>query len=275
MKRKLLSISLSLLASISVFGQTGNLSRINMLTYGGLPLIDSTVSKPKILINDTYISAYDEDLRNPVWVAYRLGNAKGTLNIQKWERPELFVADERTTSKVDHDVYKGSGYDRGHMAPNATILAQYGQLGQMETFLMTNITPQKPVLNQKIWADLEALERDVISQDDTPNKEVHDVYVITGPIFGPSPIRIGKGTKSVAVPISFFRIIAFRKGYTGTFKAVSFIIPQEPPTQNIKDYYRSIDDIEQLTHIDFFPKLTETVQRNLESKKRDVQLNDL
>lgn len=272
MKKTFFLLALNLFTVLVAFCQTGDLSRINLLSTGGLPVVDSSFARPKILINETYISAYDENLRNPLWVAFRLGNAKGTLNVQKWERPDLFVADERTSSRVSHDAYTGSGYDRGHMAPNATMLSQYGQLGQMETFLMTNITPQKPALNQKIWADLEAKEREVISQDDTPNKEVHDVYVITGPIFDNSPQRIGQ---NVAVPVSFFRIIAFRKGYGGALKAVAFIIPQNPTTQNLADYYRTIDEIEQLTHINFFPKLTTTVQNNLESKKRDMQLNDL
>lgn len=261
-----------------VFGQIGNLSRINMLTYGGLPVVESSFSQPKVLINESYITAYDEKLRNPVWVAFRLGNYQDTAKIQKWdkiqkwERPDFFVADERTDSKVTHEAYDKSGYDRGHMAPNATMLYQYGQLAQLETFLMSNITPQKPNLNQKIWADLEKIERDVISQDDTKDKEVTDVYVITGPIFGSNPARI---KQDVAVPVSFFRIIAFRKGYFGTLKAVSFIIPQDVADRDLTRYLTTVDEIERLTHINFFPKLTDKVQHNLESKVRNLQLEDL
>ncbi|MGY3212485.1 DNA/RNA non-specific endonuclease [Mucilaginibacter sp. HD30] len=272
MKLKLFAFSLLLMVAGHVHAQMGDLSRINLLTYGGLPVMDSSLAIPRILINTAYISAYEENLRNPVWVAFRLGNAKGTLSVQNWERPDRFVADERTSSRVDHDAYNSTGYDRGHMAPNATMLSQYGQIGQLETYLMTNICPQKPALNQRIWSELEKQERDIISQDDTPGKEVHDVYVITGPIFGQTPARI---TQNVAVPESFYRIIAYRKGYNATLKAVAFIIPQDPPTQNLKDYYTTVDRIEQLTHINFFPKLSETVQRNLESKKRDMQLIDL
>src|SRR5699024_5993312 len=133
--------------------------------------------------------------------------------------------DYRTESKVDHDAYTRSGYHRGHLAPSATILSQFGQVGQLETYLMTNISPQSPSLNQGLWAELERLERESLSQDDTPNKEVHDLFVITGPVFGKQPKILPAG---VAVPVSFYRILAYRKGYTGTLKAVAFLFPQKP-----------------------------------------------
>lgn len=225
-----------------------------------------------VLFNSGYICAYDEGLRNPLYVAFRLGNAKGTLTTQGWERPDRFVADLRTQSRVDHEAYTGSNYDRGHMAPNATMLSQYGQLGQLETYLMTNITPQTPKLNQGIWAELEKKEREVISQDDTQGKEVHDVFVITGPIFDANPKRIAQ---NVAVPVSFYRILAFRKGYNGTLKAVALIIPQDPASKDLSTYLTTVDAIETLTHIDFFPSLTAVQQKNIEGKKRDFQLNEM
>ena len=129
--KKLSLIFASFLLSITVFAQTGDMSRIGLLTYGGLPLIDSTLKNPKVLINSTYIAAYDEELRNPLWVAYRLGNPTGTLTVQKWERPDRFAVDERTNSKVNHDAFTGTPYQRGHMAPNATMLGQYGQISQL------------------------------------------------------------------------------------------------------------------------------------------------
>ncbi|MGV3705551.1 MAG: DNA/RNA non-specific endonuclease [Arcticibacter sp.] len=273
MKRITLLIT-SYCLSLTCFAQIGDLAKIGLFTHGGLPVRTTldTENQTKVLINSTYISCYDEKLKNPLWVAYRLGNIKGEFKYTNWERPFRFLADYRTDSKVDHDAFKGSGFDRGHMAPNATILSQYGQAAQLETYLMTNISPQSPALNQGLWAELEKLERESLSQDDTPNKEVHDLFVITGPVFNDKPRKLSSG---VAVPTGFYRILAFRKGYTGTLKAVAFLFPQNPQSKKLSDYLTTVDQIESLTQLDFFPELSKSVQLNLESKKRDLRLGEL
>lgn len=272
--KKIVLFLASFCVAIACFAQIGDLAKIGQLTYGGLPVRESLSSNDevKVLINAAYISCYDELLKNPLWVAYRLGNIKGDFKYVNWERPFRFLTDYRTESKVDHDAFKSSGYDRGHMAPNATILSQYGQLGQLETYLMTNISPQSPALNQGLWANLEKLERESLSQDDTPNKEVHDLFVITGPVFDKSPRML---TSGVAVPSGFYRILAFRKGYAGTLKAVAFLFPQNPKSKNLTDYLTTVDNIESLTNLNFFPELSRTVQHNLESRKRDLLLNEV
>ncbi|WP_407430158.1 DNA/RNA non-specific endonuclease [Arcticibacter sp.] len=273
MKKIVLFIA-SFCLEIVCYAQIGDLSKIGLLTHGGLPVKESLApdDQVKVLINAAYISCYDEQLKNPLWVAYRLGNMKGEFKYVNWERPFRFLTDYRTESRVDHDAFNRSGYDRGHMAPNATILSQYGQLGQLETYLMTNICPQSPALNQGLWASLEKLERESLSQDDTPNKEVHDLFVITGPVFDKNPRRLASG---VAVPTGFYRILAFRKGYTGTLKAVAFLFPQNPQSKKLQDYLTTIDHLESLTSLNFFPELSRAVQHNLESKKRDLLLNEV
>jgi endonuclease G len=248
------------------------LYRAQLFTYGGLPVTQENGPQFKILINTGYAVGYSEELKNPVWAVYRLGN-KSNDSVQEWERPWSFFVDTRTDSKVTHDDYTSSGYDRGHMIPNAAMLEQYGQMAQLETFLMSNICPQKPALNRGIWKNIEAKIGNEISQDDTTNKQVYGVYVITGPIFKKNPPdRLESG---VAIPEEFYKIIAFQKGYFGTMKAVSFIFPQEPETNNFMDYVTTIDEIEKLTGLEFFPKLSVIKQRNLESKKRGFDLEEI
>lgn len=273
MKKSILLIASFFLTTLC-YAQIGDLSKIGLLTYGGLPVKQTSVAadQVKVLVNSAYISCYDENLKNPLWVAYRLGNMKGEFKYANWERPFRFIADYRTESRVDHDAFNKSGFDRGHMAPNATILSQYGQLGQLETYLMTNISPQSPVLNQGLWANLEKFERESLSQDDTPNKEVRDLFVITGPVFDKNPQVLNSG---VAVPIAFYRILAFRRGYTGTLKAVAFLFPQKPQSKKLSDYLTTVDHIELITDLNFFPELSRSVQHNLESKKRDLLLNEI
>jgi endonuclease G len=246
--------------------------KIPLITYGGIP----EGIEVQVLYQEAFITGYSNELKNPLWVTYRVGNVKGSWEetdsmLTKWERPYSFQKDVRTTAQVTHDDYTSTGYDRGHMAPNAIVLAQYGQMAQMETYLMSNITPQTPALNRGIWQRLEEKVRTELSQDDTKNKEVHDLYVITGPIFSDNPAKLESG---IPIPEACYKIIAFKRGYFGTIKAIAFLFPQNPTTDNFEDYIVTVDAIEAATGLNFFPELTDVKQHNLESKRRSFNLED-
>jgi len=268
--RSLPVLFVSIFFSLSSLAQ--DLYKIDLLAYGGLP--EDTLGRHiQVLYNTAFITGYSNELKNPLWTVYRFGNLKGVDKSSNWERPFDFKTDRRTTAKVNHEDYTGTKYDRGHMAPNSGILGQYGQLAQLETFLMSNITPQKPDLNRKIWAKLETLIRESISQDDTKNREVHDAYVICGPIFEKHPVE--QLESGIAIPTSFYCIVSYQRGYSGTVKAVALKIPQDPTSELIASYFTTVDELEKVTHFNFFPALSGKQQENLESKKRDFQLNDL
>lgn len=271
--RRYLILFFTLICISSAFANDiPDLYRTQLFTYGGLPIAQETGPQFKILVNIGYAVGYSEDLKNPLWAVYRLGNKK-TDFVQEWERPWTFVVDIRTDSKVTHEDYESSGYDRGHMAPNAAILEQYGQMAQLETYLISNICPQTRRLNRGIWETLEAKIKDEISQDDTTNKQVHGVYVITGPIFKKNPPD--KLNSGIAIPDEFYTIISFQKGYLSTMKAVSFIFPQVLQGNDFMDYVTTIDEIERVTGLEFFPELSAAKQKNLESKKRWFDLKEL
>jgi len=272
MKKKLL-FPLFLLTVSVVSAQQEN--KIDLLAYGGIP----QGQEVKVLFNEAFIVGYSEEMRNPLWVVYRAGNLKssaGSSSPTKWERPFVFQKDRRTEAKVTHEDYIGSGYDRGHMAPNALILAQYGQMAQMETFVMSNIIAQHEDLNRRIWADLEAKVREELSQEDTRNKEVKNLYVITGPVFGDSPDTIGKEGREIPVPEFSYKIIAFRRGYGKSIKAIAFKFPQHPDTaKGFKDFIVTVDHLEEITGLNFFSELSDVKQANLESVKRDFDFNEI
>ena len=272
MKRFIITSILLILTIPAFANDIPGIHKEDLFAYGGFPETQTDGPEFNILINTGYAVGYSEEFKNPLWAVYRLGNKK-TESIQEWERPWTFYVDTRTDSKVTHDDYTSSGYDRGHMIPNFAMMEQYGQMAQLETYLMSNICPQTPALNRGIWKSLEGKIRDKISQDDTTNKQVHSVYVITGPIFKKNPPdRLESG---VAIPEEFYKIIAFKKGYFGTLKAISFIFPQAPETNNFMGYVTTIDEIERLTGLEFFPELSVVKQRNLESKKRGFDLKEI
>jgi len=159
------------------------------------------------------------------------------------------------------------------MVLNAAVLAQYGQMAQLETFLMSNISPQHRDLNRGIWANLEEKVREELSPDDTNNKEVHSLYVLSGPIFEKDPPD--KLPTGIPIPTSFYKIIAFRKGFGGTVKAIALKFLQHPESNDLSNFITTVYDIEQLTSFNFFPELSATKQDNLESVKRNFTLADI
>jgi DNA/RNA endonuclease G (NUC1) len=120
--------------------------------FGGQPVSTTYPNPIKIIKNEGFIVGYDEKRMNPAWVAYRI--FKDDIETGP-KRPSRFSIDKRTSAKVSHNDYTNSGYDRGHMAPNYAIALRYGVDAQKETFLMSNIVPQSPALNQGPWRELE------------------------------------------------------------------------------------------------------------------------
>ena len=217
--------------------------------YGGVPVAKSNL---ELLENEGYVVGYSEALRNPLWVAYRVFDVP---TLEHGSRPS-FRMDRRTDSRVPASAYKGSGYDRGHMAPNYAIATRYGVDGQRETFLMSNIIPQTPRINRNIWKDLEKRVAECYG------RYFGEVWVTTGPVFSADPKRLDSG---VAIPMAYYKIIADEKG--GTLRVKAFLIESDcPPYSRTKSQLVSVDKIEALTGLDFFAELPVGVQAQLESK---------
>jgi endonuclease G len=73
-------------------------------------------------------------------------------------RTDTFRADPAVAPdwyRVQSTDYFASGFDRGHMTPNADRDNPASIPLNQETFLMSNMVPQAPNNNQGPWADLE------------------------------------------------------------------------------------------------------------------------
>ncbi|GAB4267602.1 MAG: DNA/RNA non-specific endonuclease [Candidatus Rifleibacteriota bacterium] len=219
------------------------------LVYGGAP--KSGKLSLTILRNIGYYSAYSEEKRCPLWVAYRLDGHKKNYNLK---RPDKFKVDMRTSSRITPNDYKSSGYDRGHMAPNSAIMAEYGKEAQLETFLMSNICPQSPELNRKVWQKLERLESEYADNLET-------VWVITGPVFDE---HIQTIKNRIEVPDAFFKILFDEQ--QGNIRYLAFLIPQTVKgNERLDQFITSIDEIEKLTGLDFLAPLSDENEERLES----------
>ena len=207
-----------------------------------------------LLDNDGFVVGYSEAFKNPIWVAYRVFAVSNPVS---HPRPSRFSTDGRTSARVSHEDYTNTGYDRGHMAPNAAMDYCYGREGQLDSFLMSNICPQPPTLNRGIWARLEEDVRDWANAYD-------EVWVFTGPIFDWLQESLPCG---VEIPDAFYKIVVDELP-EGSLRALAFVVPQDVEAgTSCVDWLESIDYVEQLTGIDFLSGLAGSVENQLESHR--------
>ena len=203
-----------------------------------------------------YSVGYDERRHNPAWVAYYVPPGQ---THQNGDRPEKFEIDYATSSKTRHEDYTNSGYDRGHMAPNYAIATRYGDQAQAETFLMSNVVPQRPDLNRGPWREL---EMDVAGPGGFANR-LGGVWVITGPMYDAQRAALKSG---VEIPDAFYKIVVDE--LAGTPRALAFIMPQDAPLKAKPErYLTSIDEIERQTGLDFLTQLDDTLEERIESAR--------
>lgn len=216
--------------------------------FGGIPESDRPL---RILENAGFLVGYDEARGNPAWVAYRAFEPE---SLTAPERPEQFFVDRRTRARIEPQMYTNSGFDRGHLAPNYAISVLHGAEAQEETFAMSNIIPQSPNLNRRIWRDL---EQRIIRRY---TSRFSEVWTIVGPIYPNEPELIGG---RVAIPEASFKIVLDE--HDRGLRALAFLIPQtvdgdEDPAQ----FLTSIREIEERTGLDFLTALDRPVQDEIE-----------
>ncbi len=194
---------------------------------------------------------YCEELKVSEWVAYEL-TAEEVSEIRA-RRSSRFYADRTIAEQsAEPDDYKGSGYDRGHLAPAADM--RFSEDAMRDCFFMTNIAPQTPALNRGPWADLEKEIREWALRDEA-------LLIVTGPIFLDGEHET-IGESKVAVPDFFFKVIL--DAVSPEKKGIAFIMPNsnlprkvDSPASDFYAYAVPIDTVEEITGIDFFPWLSE------------------
>lgn len=225
--------------------------------YAGFPSTGGEVfGRVKVLQNRGYVVGYSDSMKDPLWVSYRIFDVPDLANRSIGPRESRFSVDTRTRAQVSHGDYTRSGYDRGHMAPNYGIASRYGREAQEETFLMSNVIPQSPNINRYLWKDLE------MRVAKRYGRYFREVWVITGPVFHGKIKTLDSG---VAIPSAYYKIIVDE--HAGKLRALAFLVPRKcEPYTRIKTCLVSIDQIEMLTDLDFFPELPDATEAELESK---------
>ncbi|WP_338732942.1 DNA/RNA non-specific endonuclease [Mangrovimonas cancribranchiae] len=209
-----------------------------------------TSTTGQVVHHHGYSLSYSEPNEQAEWVAYEL--KENQLVNSNFKRPYFEIDSTVKTSAAHWRNYKRSGYDRGHLCPAADREFDYNLY--VETFLTSNISPQEHEFNAGVWNRLEQKIRYWA-------KRYRGVYVITGGILKGNMKTIGE--ERVSVPNQFYKIVMDYNG--GNPKALAFLIPHENSTRPLYNFVVSIDSVETLTGIDFFPELEDTIEDKLEA----------
>ena len=214
-------------------------------------------STGRIVEHGAYVSSYNLQTLIPEWVAYELTaeEASGRRDREGIEfrmDPSL-----KGVTQAMREDYSGSGWTKGHMMPAAD--AATSSTDMAETFYFTNICPQNEVLNAGDWQYLEKRVR-------AWAKRYGSVYVVTGPIVGEN--KYGTiGDRDVVIPDSFYKAILARRE-DGSYTAVAFVMDNDEERYMLKDCSMSVNDLEALTGLDFFPGLDDRIEEKVEGTVR-------
>ena len=209
-----------------------------------------TSTTGQVIHHEGYSLSYSEDHEQAEWVAYELKRTH--LSNSNFKRPYFEIDLAVKTGAAHWRNYKKSGYDRGHLCPAGD--RKYSQFAHDETFLTSNISPQKHDFNSGVWNRLEQKTRYWARKYD-------GVFVVSGGILEGQMKTIG--TEKVAVPNKFYKVLLDNN--SGTTKVLAFILPHKNSNRPLYEFVVSVDEVEQLTGIDFFHELDDAIESKIEA----------
>lgn len=231
-----------------------------------------------------YIIEWDNQKRSQRWTAYQMykGNSAKTWNRNSWATSGNYWANYNHNVlhysswdpfQPDPDLPEGvrtelsdytnaRGYSRGHIVPSADRLNS--QAANEQTFYLSNIMPQSSRLNTGTWENMEEQVR--AWNSDTYRRTL---YIVKGGTIGQNQTN-GKTESGLPIPSYFYMAIVSEKD--NQYKGIAFIVEHANPEKNgtsPKNYVFTIDQLEELTGIDFFCNLPDNVENEMEKTVDD------
>jgi endonuclease G, mitochondrial len=242
------------------------------LTLGNPSGATSDGSQPNnhLVSRHQYALAYANSRGTARWVSWHLnsdwlGNA---------ERCDCFLPDSTLPAGfflAQTWDYSGTGFDRGHLCPSSD--RDQNDADNAATFLLSNIMPQAPQLNQGIWAELEDYARTLVYQG-------YEVYTIAGGrgmggtgSFGGTTTTLAGG--AITVPARYWKVLLILPNddaddiprITPDTRVIAVDIPNTQAASALPwgDYRTSVDAIETATGLDLLSRVPGAIQAELEA----------
>lgn len=216
----------------------------NLAPYG-FPQMNLPTGTPICRLG--YVLLHDNRALVAAWVTYTLTREQ-TLSCLP--RVDAFEADQSLPrgERAELAHYRRSGYDMGHLAPNADL--SWDVQVQRESFLLSNMAPQLPGLNRGLWRELESIIRIWAYTHGPVTIYTGSIYDHTGP----------KLMNAVVIPQAFYKIVINNQ----TGETLAFLFPHQSNLGGeISAVQTTVATIESYTQIQFATPDDKTLQRPL------------
>ncbi|XP_045762596.1 endonuclease G, mitochondrial [Maniola jurtina] len=238
--------------------------RVSQIMKYGFPSLDQVRSY------DDFVLSYDRRNRVPHWVFEHITKEHVKKNDAVDRSKCDFTPDESIHPffRSQNSDYKGSGFDRGHMA--AAGNHRLAQKHVEQTFFLTNMAPQVGEgFNRHAWNRLEKHVRKL-------TKVYDNVYCCTGPLYLPRKESDGKfyvryqviGANTVAVPTHFYKVVVAESS-DGKLDMEAYVMPNQkiPDETPVSSYMVPPETIEKAAGLLFFDKLHRSKLNTINGKK--------
>lgn len=230
------------------------------LAAGDQLVVHSTTldGKPQI----TYSMGYNAELKHSRWVAFAWtdATAQKNWNRKNWTNGDPFAPDPSLPEgqRTELDDYYADNYDRGHICASADRL--YSKEANEHTFYLSNMSPQLHSFNAGVWGNAENIVRSWA--EDSSLRDT--LFVAKGGTIAEGMYRVEPKHGKV-VPEFYYMAVLRKKG--DTYDAIGLWFEHKANSaKNLSPYVRSIDELEELTGIDFFYNLPDDVEQRVEAK---------
>jgi endonuclease G len=203
----------------------------------------------QIVKHTYYTLSYSEKDEQPEWVYYELTSemVRGRQSRSDDYREDFQIS----TISAQLEDYRGSGYDRGHLCPAGDMKLNLTSMS--ESFYLSNMSPQEKNFNAGIWNTLEDWVRKWALT-------CGRIYIVTGGVLTSNKGKIG--SNGVSIPKYFYKVIYDPRGQG---RMIAFLIPNEDSDKPLQNFVVTVDSLESLTRIDFFPEFPDSIENQLES----------
>jgi len=185
-----------------------------------------------------FVDGYSALVKAPLWAA-ELITPEHVQEQKGLPRVNDFHPDDRLphAQRAELEDFKRSGYDRGHMVPNADA---WTPETQTDTFALSNMIAQAPKNNRGLHAHIEMAVRNYALRNGP-------TYVITGPLFVGGQIQYLNGR--VAIPPQLFKLV-----YDPRLNAAAAYVESNTNDEAGQQYREvSLQELEAMDGINFLP----------------------
>ena len=275
--------------------QSGSAKAELPFTQSGRPLIEIPQSENLCLpkrnntmeFKEYYVNHNNNDVFNYAiewspkhlhanWVALEFNDI---TRLEAVKRTNEWAWDTSLTGDIEESMHKSDGFDKGHLCASSDRL--FSLEANKQTFYYSNISPMISSFNQGFWGKLEQL---VLKWCRSASYD--KVYIVKGGNIN-EPLKSYTGTKTsndnvipktdaegktkhgLLVPKYYFIAVMTEKD--NTFNSVGFYVehaedlPTSPSTDQLKQTAMSINNLEQLTSLDFFCAMPDAQEETIEA----------